>query len=167
MPGSATSSTASRSSLAEIRRLLGVVRDREDAPEYAPAPSLADLPRLVRDLETTGLDVDLHVDGSTDDLPPGVELAAYRIVQEALTNALRHAEANHVSVRIARSEGAVDIAVTDDGRGGDPDHAAAGHGLVGMRERAACYGGTVEAGPLAEGGWRVATRLRVDPAGVS
>ena len=155
-------STTSRSSLAEIRRLLGVVREREDAAEYAPAPRLADLPRLVRDLTDLGLDVDLDVDGDLADLPSGVELAAYRIVQEALTNTLLHADARHVTVKLAPAPGEVDIVVTDDGRGGDPTSASAGHGLVGMRERAACYGGTIEAGPLAEGGWRVATRLRYD-----
>ncbi|QGG94392.1 sensor histidine kinase [Actinomarinicola tropica] len=155
-------STTSRSSLAEIRRLLGVVRERDDAAEYAPAPGLADLPRLVRDMGEVGLDAELIVDGDLGELPSGVELAAYRIIQEALTNALRHAHARHVTVRVTPGPGEVGIVVTDDGRGGAPDPASTGHGLVGMRERAAHYGGTVEAGPLPEGGWRVATCLRYD-----
>ncbi len=155
-------STTSRSSLAEIRRLLGVVRERDDAAEYAPAPSLSDLPRLVREMDAVGLDVALQVDGEVSALPPGVELAAFRIIQEALTNALRHAEARHVTVHVSPRPGEVGIVVTDDGLGGATDVDSAGHGLVGMRERAAHYGGTVEAGPLAEGGWRVATCLRYD-----
>ena len=156
-------STTSRGSLAEIRRLLGVVRDRPDGADYAPAPSLADLPRLVSDLTGLGLDVDLQVEGDLDGLPSGVELAIYRIVQEALTNTLRHAEARTVTVRIARTAGTVAVEVTDDGRASSAaSREPSGHGLVGMRERAACYGGTLAAGPLAEGGWRVATELRVD-----
>jgi signal transduction histidine kinase len=161
-------STTSRNSLAEIRRLLSVVRDREDAPDYTPAPTLAELPRLVRDLEGLGLDVELRVDGDVSNLPPGVELAAYRIVQEALTNALRHAAASSVSVRIERDGDEVEIVVTDDGVGAVTSTApSGGHGLVGMRERAACYDGDLEAGPLAEGGWRVATRLHIEPGVVA
>lgn len=157
-------SDTSRTSLAEIRRLLSVVRDREDSPEYSPAPTLAELPRLLREMEGLGLDIDLDIVGDLADLPPGVELATYRIVQEALTNALRHAAARTVSVRIERLGDQVDLTVTDDGVGGAvPAGAGGGHGLVGMRERAACYGGTLTAGPLAEGGWRVSTRLHLEP----
>jgi signal transduction histidine kinase len=161
-------SASSRTSLTEIRRLLSVVRDREDAPDYSPAPSLAELPRLVREMEGLGLDIDLAVVGDVVDLPPGVELATYRIVQEALTNALRHAAASSVSVRIERDGDEVEIVVTDDGVGAVTSTApSGGHGLVGMRERAACYDGDLEAGPLAEGGWRVATRLHIEPGVVA
>ena len=153
-------SHTSRSSLAEIRGLLGVVRGRDGAAAYAPAPNLVELPRLVRDVELAGLPVDLTVSGAVEDLPPGVALAGYRIVQEALTNALRHAGAARASVRIDTGAGTLAIEVRDDGRGASPASSdAGGHGLVGMRERAALYGGTLDAGPDPAGGFRVAAEL--------
>jgi signal transduction histidine kinase len=149
-------SRMSRSSLTEIRWLLGRVRDTDGAA-YAPAPGLVDLRRLVEEVGQTGLAVDLEVDGSLDAVPPGVGLATYRITQEALTNAVRHAHARAAHVRIGLEDGAVAVEVTDDGRGGTPG--SGGHGLIGMQERAAVYGGSVEAGPAPQGGFRVCARL--------
>jgi signal transduction histidine kinase len=154
-------SRTSRSSLAEIRRLLGVLRNADGTPAYTPAPGLADLPRLTREVADAGLPVDVSVDGDLDRVPPGVGLAAYRIVQEALTNTLRHARANRARVHLDSTSGALLIEVTDDGHGanGAP---VGGHGLVGMRERVAVYGGSLDAGPARGGGFRVAARLPYD-----
>jgi signal transduction histidine kinase len=150
-------SSMSRSSLTEIRWLLGRVRNDDGTPAYSPAPGLGDLRRLVDEVGQTGLTIDLEVDGAADGVPPGIGLAAYRITQEALTNAVRHAEAQRADVKVDLSPGVLTIDVVDDGRGGHK--VAGGHGLVGMQERAAVYGGTVEAGPGPTGGWRVQARL--------
>ena len=151
-------SHASRASLAEIRRLLGMVRDSEGLPAYTPAPGLSDLARLVEGVTGVGLAVEVCVEGDTDGVPPGVGVAAYRIVQEALTNTLRHAHAHRATVRLDCRSGALDIEVADDGRG--PGRTSvAGHGLVGMRERVAVYGGSLAAGAGPDGGFRVAARL--------
>jgi signal transduction histidine kinase len=154
-------SRTSRSSLAEIRGLLDLVRNAEGTPSYRPAPGLADLRRLVEEVGDAGLPVELRVDGDLDEVPPGVGLAAYRIVQEALTNALRHAGAHRAEVRLENAEGQLHIEVTDDGRGPN-DARAGGHGLVGMQERVAVYGGSVESGPGPGGGFRVAAGLPFD-----
>ncbi len=150
-------SRMSRSSLTEIRWLLGRVRDSDGNPAYTPAPGLSDLVRLVHDVGGAGLEVDLHIDGELDAVPPGVGLAAYRITQEALTNAVRHAGAQRADVHVGLEPGVLAVEVVDDGRGGEPT--PGGHGLVGMYERAAVYGGTVEAGPGPDGGFRVLARL--------
>lgn len=172
-------SRTSRSSLAEIRRLLGMVRNAEGTSGYTPAPGLDDLPRLVDEMVSAGLAVELTVEGSLEELPPGVGLAAYRIVQEALTNALRHAAASRAEVRLTNASGTLSIDVSDDGRGANGSavttsaapstgghdtggHTTGGHGLVGMRERVAMYGGTLDTGPGPDGGFRVAARLRYD-----
>ncbi len=152
-------SRTSRSTLAEIRRLLGLVRAGEGAASYAPTPGLADLPRLADEVTGAGLAVDLTVGPDVIGLPPGLELAAYRIVQEALTNVVRHACAQRASVQLDVDGGNLRIIVIDDGtgakgRGGRPGT----HGLVGMRERVAVYGGTLDVGP-APGGYRVAATL--------
>jgi signal transduction histidine kinase len=150
-------SRMSRSSLTEIRWLLGRVRNDDGTPAYSPAPGLGDLRRLVDEVGRTGLVVDLRVDGEADAVPPGVGLAAYRITQEALTNAVRHAHAGRAEVHVGLAPGVLAIEVLDDGRGGTVD--GGGHGLVGMQERAAVYGGTVDAGPGPSGGFRVQARL--------
>jgi signal transduction histidine kinase len=159
-------SRTSRSSLAEIRRVLGMVRNEEGAPSYTPAPGLADVPRLVEEVANAGLPVDLRVDGELDVVPAGVGLAAYRIVQEALTNALRHAAASSATVRLDSTKDLLCIEVVDDGRGPNGSQPQ-GHGLVGMRERAAVYGGTLEAGRAAGGGFRIAARLPYEGQPVS
>ncbi|HEY5170652.1 MAG TPA: sensor histidine kinase [Acidimicrobiia bacterium] len=154
-------SRTSRASLAEIRWLLGLVRNAEGMPAYTPAPGLADLPRLAQEVTSAGLAVDVQVAGGVEDLPTGVGLAAYRIVQEALTNALRHARAQRATVRLDNASGVLLIEVADDGRG--PNGArSGGHGLVGMRERVAVYGGSLDTGPGAQGGFRVVAQLPYD-----
>jgi signal transduction histidine kinase len=154
-------SHTSRSSLAEIRRLLGMVRNAEGTPTYTPAPRLADLPRLAQEIAGAGLAVDVNVEGDIDSVPPGVGLAAYRIVQEALTNTLRHAGAHRATVRLDSTSGRLLIEVTDDGRGPN-GRRAGGHGLLGMRERVAVYGGSLEAGLRPGGGFGVVARLPYD-----
>jgi signal transduction histidine kinase len=147
----------SRSTLTEIRRLLGVLRD-DGAAAYQPAPGLADLGRLVADLGDAGLPVSVQVEGACDDVPPGVDLTAYRIVQEALTNVLKHAGPARAAVTVTYEPDAVRLRITDDGRGinGTSD---GGHGLLGMRERVGVYGGSLSAGPQIGGGFSVVAEL--------
>jgi signal transduction histidine kinase len=145
---------ASKDALHELRTALDVLRRGDDAPR-APAPRLADIDALVDGVRASGLDVRLVHDGPTPALPAAVELAAYRIVQEALTNVTRHARARTATVRLDTSDG-VTVEVTDDGLGGTGE---AGNGIVGMRERAAALDGTVEAGPRPGGGFRVTAHL--------
>jgi signal transduction histidine kinase len=155
-------SRTSRSSLAEIRRLLGLVRSGEGASAYAPVPRLADLTRLADEVAGAGLRVDLDVAPDAGTLPPGVELTAYRIVQEALTNTIRHAGAAHATVQVDMDAGRLHIVVTDDGRGRNGGRGGGGHGLIGMRERVAVYGGTLDAGPAPGGGFRIEATLPYD-----
>lgn len=149
----------SRAALAEMRRLLGVLRDvdgtRRD-PALEPAPELADLDRLVTATAHAGVRVDLQVQGRPRELPAGVELAAYRIVQEALTNVIKHANTNASRVVVAYENEAISLEITDEGRGGP---AGEGHGITGMRERVALFGGTFEAAALTGRGFRVTARL--------
>jgi signal transduction histidine kinase len=156
-------SQASRSSLAEIRRLLGVIRTADGAPSYTPAPGLADLSRLAEDVTAAGLTVDVRIEGDIGDVPPGIGLAAYRIVQEALTNSIRHASASHSVVSLDNDAGELVIEITDDGNG-PKGNTGGGNGLVGMRERVAVYGGSLEAGAGPDGGFRVTARLPYDEA---
>jgi signal transduction histidine kinase len=149
-------SRTSRSSLAEVRAVLGVLRS-DDGAALAPAPTLADLRSLAAEVRDAGLPVDLEL-AALPELPPGVELTAYRIVQEALTNALRHAHARLAVVRLDAASGALRIVVRDDGQGSGARRdvgSGDGHGLVGMRERVAVYGGSVTAGPCPGGGFEV------------
>ena len=145
--------------VAELGRMLGLLRG-EAAPEsLAPQPGVAQLPDLVAQVRTTGLRVDHDVVGTPYDLPPGVEVALYRLAQEALTNVLKHARARTASVTLRYGEAEVGLTVQDDGRGGGQGHGHGhghGHGLIGMRERVALYGGTLAAGPRAGGGFVVA-----------
>ncbi|HXY94403.1 MAG TPA: ATP-binding protein, partial [Acidimicrobiia bacterium] len=156
-------SRASRSSLAEIRQVLGVLRDADGNAAYTPTPGLADLPKLVSEVSDAGLPVAMTVEGDTAQVPAGVGLAAYRVVQEALTNALRHARAGRATVRVDAADGLLQLEVTDDGRGVN-GAASRGHGLVGMRERVAVYGGTIATGSAPEGGYRVAASLPYEAA---
>jgi signal transduction histidine kinase len=153
----------SRSTLAEIRRLLGVLReadaDEGGAPAYAPAPGLADLDRLVRELDGAGIPVEVAYDGARVELPRGVDLTAYRIVQEALTNVLKHAGPASARVVVHYQPGSLALEIVDDGRGVNGRSDGRGHGLVGMRERVGVYGGTLESGPCVGGGYRVAVTL--------
>jgi len=151
-------SQTSRSTLVEIRRMLGVLREDEGV-SYVPAPGLADLDRLVRDVASAGLHAEVRVEGATTELPPGVDVTAYRIVQEALTNVLKHAGRATATVIIGYEGTAVRLEILDDGRGVNGRATPGGHGLVGMRERVGVYGGSFEAGPRTGGGFRVAVRL--------
>jgi signal transduction histidine kinase len=152
-----------KGALLEMRRLLGVLRTDADGLALAPQPGVRDLPQLVEQMRAAGLDATLTVERVAPPLAIGADLAAYRIVQEALTNVLKHAGKVAVDVHVRVADGMLDIDVTD--RGGPPRSRAngAGHGLVGMHERAALYGGSVTAGPTDASGWRVRARLPVAP----
>jgi signal transduction histidine kinase len=147
-----------REALAEMRRMVGVLRRPEEAPALAPQPSLEHLDKLVAHTRETGLPVELRVEGTPRPLPPAIDLTAYRIVQEALTNAVKHANADHAEVVVRYGNGNVELIVSDDGRG-NGDGGGSGHGLVGIRERVSVHGGDLEAGPQAGGGFRLRATL--------
>jgi signal transduction histidine kinase len=149
-----------RGTVDEMRRLLGVLRDSATGATLAPQPGLADLEKLVANVRDAGLPVEVHVEGTPTPLPPALDLTAFRIAQEALTNALKHAGPARAQVSIRYEPTAVEIEVRDDGSG-NGNGRGSGHGLVGMRERAALWGGQVEAGRTTEG-WRVRVRLPVE-----
>jgi signal transduction histidine kinase len=157
--------SSGRQGLAEMRRLLGLLTSRDDG-STTPQPSLRGLDDLVAQVRSAGLAVELETAGDLSALPAGVDLAAYRIVQEALTNVLKHAGPATARVCVRHCGGVLEVEVCDDGRGLVEARALRGdgHGHVGMRERAALYGGTVEAGELPGGGYRVRARLAVDGA---
>ena len=146
-----------RDALAELRRLFGVVGDGSAA--LAPQPGLPHLEALVDQVRAAGLTVELALEGEAQDVPAGVELSAYRVIQEALTNTLRHAFASRVWVFVRRRESELEVEVLDDGAGPPATAAADGRGLVGMRERVALFGGELEAGRRREGGFRVRARF--------
>ena len=150
----------SRQALVEMRRLLGVLRqEAEPRGSLAPAPGLAEVEALAAEVARAGVRVEVRIEGTPSELP------AYRIVQEALTNVVRHAGPATARVAVRHSPGQVAVEVVDDGRGAVPgDQGHGGHGIAGMRERAALYGGTLEAGPLPGGGFRVAASLPVEEA---
>jgi signal transduction histidine kinase len=150
-----------REALAEMRRMVGVLRRPEEAPALAPQPSLEHLDRLVEQAREAGLPVELRVEGEAVELAAGVDLTAYRLVQEGLTNALKHAHATRAEVLVNYGPGTIEVTVSDDGRGvGNGD--GGGHGLVGMRERVSVYGGELDAGPRPGGGYRLRARLPLD-----
>jgi signal transduction histidine kinase len=151
---------AGREALAEMRRLVGVLRRPEEAPALAPQPSLQHVERLVEQAREAGLPVQLRIEGQAKQLPPGIDLTAYRLVQEGLTNAIKHAGASQAEVVVRYGEGDVELLVSDDGRGeSDGSSESGGHGLVGMRERVAVYDGELEAGPRPKGGYALRVRL--------
>jgi signal transduction histidine kinase len=179
-------STTSRSTLAEMRRLLGVLRDEDGDLDHSPAPGVDELPRLVDDVRAAGVPVDLTIEGDRSCVPKGLDLSVYRVVQEGLTNVIKHAGPARAVVTVRYEPTAVDVAVVDDGRGaaavpaaatvdgrGDPTGASrtatastsgagdvpGGHGLLGMRERVALWGGTLDAGPEPGGGFGVRAHL--------
>src|SRR5215213_9816421 len=156
----------SRAALTELRRLLGVLR-QEDEPQgaLAPVPGLADLDSLLAEVGKAGLVVKLQINGTRPPLPAGVDLSAYRIVQEALTNVVKHAGPARAQVVVGYGDQEVTVEVIDDGRGvvtsaGD-GRVGTGHGLIGMRERVQAFGGDLQTGPRPGGGFRVAARLPV------
>jgi signal transduction histidine kinase len=153
-----------REALTEMRRLLGVLREDDAERPLAPQPGVDDVDDLVGSARSAGLSVGLAVSGTPQQLPTGLGLTVYRIVQEALTNAARHAAGSRVGVSLRYEPAAVEVAVVDDG-GRDVEHAPAGggRGLLGMRERVAVYAGTLEAGPVPAGGFAVHARLPLAP----
>jgi signal transduction histidine kinase len=158
-------SATGRQALAEMRRLLGVLRDDPAAEPFEPQPGLDRLDDLLARVEAAGVPVSIEIEGDPHELSGGVQLAVFRVAQEALTNSLKHAgrpATARLALRIAG--GRVDLVVTDTGSGpGDgPAPGPRGRGLPGMRERAAAYGGTLAAGPLPDGGWRVHLSVAAD-----
>jgi signal transduction histidine kinase len=154
----------SRSALRELRRMLTVLRDDTGVPaDLAPAPGLRDLPGLIRRTGRAGLSVEFCQAGPAGQLAEGVEVAAFRIVQEALANVVRHARADHACVRLDRGPQGLHVTVTDNGTGGS-GRPAEGHGLQGMRERAALCGGACTAGPRPGGGYEVSAFLPASTA---
>jgi len=153
---------ASRETLDEMRRILGVLRGEDGQKmDLAPAPGLTDLDHLVQGVRDAGVEVTVELSGDMGALPPGVSLTAFRIVQEALTNVLKHAGPARAQVHIACDPGEIRVEVTDDGRGAAaPTDASVTHlGLIGMRERVTPYGGELDVGPRSGGGWRVCATL--------
>ena len=153
-----TIKSASKEALGEVRQVLGSLRTPGDAPR-TPAPGLDRLPELTEQAARAGLTVE--VEGEPPRLSPGTDLAAFRIVQEALTNVVRHSGSRHARVRLDRAAGTLRLRIDDDGPATGADAGGSGNGLAGMRERAAALGGTIEAGPRPDGGFRV---LAVLPA---
>jgi signal transduction histidine kinase len=150
-----------RGALTEMRRLVGMLRSGDGEP-LAPQPGLDDLPTLVSQVADAGLPVELHVEGARRELPVGIELSAYRIVQEALTNALKHAGEARASVLVRYGVDSLELEIVDDGVGDQQASVArGGHGLVGMRERVALYGGRLDAGRSQGGGFAVRVLLPV------
>jgi signal transduction histidine kinase len=158
---------ASRQALGELRRILGVLREQEDAPELNPQPRIADIEELCGRIRAAGPEIVYQSGGELDALDRGVQLMAYRIVQEALTNTLKHAgptTRTHVVLTVEGSQLRVCVQDTGPPDGtAQPEPVQEGHGLAGMRERAALYGGTVTAGPAPGGGWTVQAILDVTP----
>jgi signal transduction histidine kinase len=148
-----------REALVELRRMLGILRTPDEQPTTHPQPGLAGLDALVAHVAEAGVAVQCVVEGEPRQLPPGVDLSAYRIIQEALTNTLKHAGAAQARVVLRYLSSSVEIEVLDDGRGSRAGVNGSGHGLIGMRERAALHGGDLSTGPRADGGYAVVARL--------
>lgn len=155
---------AGREALAEMRRLLGMLGDGERMRELAPQPGLEDLDELIERTRSAGLATSISVSGEPVTVPPGLSLCAYRVVQEALTNTIKHAHAARAEVSVRWHGDALELEVADDGRGSGPrgELASGGHGIIGMRERAALHGGAIEAGPLPTGGFAVRARIPLE-----
>jgi signal transduction histidine kinase len=155
--------SSGQQALVEMRRLLGLLRREDEELALAPQPSLRYLDHLAATVREAGLPVDLRVEGDVAPLPPGVDVSAYRIVQEALTNALKHAGPARARVLVRYGPGEVELEISDDGPGPAAGNGGGGHGLVGMRERVNVYGGVLESGGLPEGGYAVRVRLPFAP----
>jgi signal transduction histidine kinase len=150
-----------RQALAEMRRLVGVLRTEEDdGPELFPQPSLTHLDLLIEQVCRAGVPVELRVVGEPVELAAGLDISAYRIVQEALTNVLKHGGDARATVVVAYGDRTLEIEIADDGRGGTPD--GRGHGIVGLRERVALFGGSLEAAGREDGGFAVRARLPLE-----
>lgn len=149
---------AGEEALVEMRRLLGMLRQDDEQLALAPQPSLTRIDELVGTLEASGMPVDLRVEGDPVELPPGVDVSAYRIVQEALTNALKHAGPARARVTVRYTRDDLELEIVDDGTG-NGSAGGTGHGLAGIRERVAVYGGELEAGQRPAGGYALRARL--------
>jgi signal transduction histidine kinase len=161
----ATIKSASKEALGEVRHVLDALRTPGGTAPRAPAPGLDRLPELAEQAAAAGLRVGLDTRGEATALPPGTDLAAFRIVQEALTNVIRHSGSRTARVLIEYGPDRLDLLVDDDGPATATGESGGGNGLVGMRERAAALGGSVEAGPRGDGGFRVRARLPLAGAG--
>jgi signal transduction histidine kinase len=148
-----------RQALGDMRRMLGLLRTDDDGLALTPQPGLDQVDRLVEQVRDTGLPVEVAVEGEPRPLPPGVDLAAYRIVQEALTNVLKHAGPARARIALRYGDRELELEIADDGSGSVTNGDGGGHGLVGMRERVALYGGSFEARPAPGGGFQVRARL--------
>ena len=153
-----------RQALDELRRVLGVLRAPAEDAAVTAQPCLADLPELAETVRATGRTVLLDLACGLDAVPPGLQLTAYRVVQESLTNAVRHGSAREVAVRVRRDRDQLLVEVVDDGAGGDGRGADGGQGITGMRERLRAYQGQLDAGPRPGGGWQVRAVAPLEPA---
>jgi signal transduction histidine kinase len=153
-----------REALTEMRRMLGVLPGGGDdqMTELAPQPGLAYLDRLITNVQSAGLPVTLHVEGERPAVPIGIDLSAYRIVQEGLANALTHANCAHADVTVRYAGDVIEVEIADDGSSVDGAGRSEGESLAGMRERVALYGGKLETGPRAGGGYLVRAQLPVE-----
>ena len=154
--------SSGREALAEMRRMLGVLREDDDLL-LAPQPGVGDIGRLVESLRRGGQPAAGRIDDVADELPDGMGMVLFRIAQEALTNAMKHARGAAVDVHVRRIAGDVQLEVVNGAGRSEPEPSGAGHGLIGMAERAALFGGRVEYGPLADGGFRVLATLPLEP----
>jgi signal transduction histidine kinase len=153
-------SATGRTALAEMRRLLGVLRESDEGGSYAPQPGVEQLTDLVDQIRASGLPLRFQIDGVPQELSQGLQLTVFRIVQEALTNTLKHAGTGATAhVNLHYGDESVEVRIRDDGRGAAAGDDGRGHGLVGMRERVAMYGGSAQARPRPGGGWEVVARL--------
>jgi signal transduction histidine kinase len=150
-----------RQALVEMSRLVGLLRDGGHELGLAPQPGIGELDALLGQVREAGLPVSLEIEGERRPLPPGIDLSAYRVVQEALTNTLKHAGDAHARVSLRYRPDVLEVEVTDDGAGGGNGHAG-GHGLAGMRERVAVFGGEIQAGRRPDGGFGVTVRLPLE-----
>jgi signal transduction histidine kinase len=153
-----------REALTEMRRLVGLLRDQSATPDFAPQPSMGSLDVLLGTVREAGLPVDLVVEGTPVELPPGVDLAAYRVIQEALTNALKYAGPARACVTVRWKRGELELEVANDGTS-EPGGDGGGHGLVGLRERVSLVGGSIESGPREAGGFAVTAHLPLGDRG--
>lgn len=153
-----------REALVELRRMLGILRTPDEQPTTHPQPGLAGLDSLIAQVAEAGVTVQCVIEGEPRPLPPGVDLSAYRIIQEALTNTIKHAGAAQASVLLRYGSTSIDIEVLDDGRGGRASVNGSGHGLIGMRERVTLHGGELSTAPRADGGYAVVARLPLQSA---
>jgi signal transduction histidine kinase len=148
-----------RQALAEMRRMLGVLRTDDQGLSLGPQPTLRGLDQLLDQMRDAGLTVEARTDGAPVTLPPGLDLSAYRIVQEALTNALKHAGHTSATVRVSYQPGRLLLDITNAPGTARPGRVNGGHGIIGMRERTALFGGTVKAEPQPDGGYQVRAAL--------